>query len=260
MSSLALMSPLLTREAFCHAFFTRQGGASRPPFESRSFVLGTGDTPQAVQENRRRAAEALGIRADRLYYLSQVHGIEAVELTGDESPEEVIQRRGDITLSRSPEVGCGVRSADCAPILIGDRETGAVAAVHSGWRGTVARVAEAAVRALCDAACTSPAALVAAIGPHIERGSFEVGRDVAEQLAACSTAGTAVVLEGRDEEHPLVDLRAILRAQLRTAGLSDDAIDDVAGCTVSQPDLFFSYRRDGKIGGRLLSAIAARRP
>lgn len=258
MRAHALESPLLSREGFRHGFFTRRGGVSGAPFESLSFVLGTGDRPEAVAENRRRAAEVLGVDPTALYYLSQVHGTNIVELGGDEPPEEIVRLQGDVTLSLSPGVACGVRGADCAPVLIGDRRSGAVAAVHSGWRGTVQRVVVVAVEALVARAKTTPGSLVAAIGPHIERERFEVGKDVAAELAQASSRGVRAVLPGRDAEHPLVDLRAILRAQLREAGLADDAIDDVAGCTVTDAELFFSYRRDGKVSGRLLSAIAVR--
>jgi YfiH family protein len=248
-----LTSPLLARAGFAHGFFTRRGGVSRGPFESLNFARGTGDTAEAVEENLRRAAAFLGIEAHRVYFLSQTHGVEAHELDGSEPREEVLRRVGDITLSRRPGVGCGVRSADCATVLLADVGSGAVAAVHSGWRGTVQNVVRAAIEKLG----ADPQDLLAAVGPHIEPCCFEVGDDVATELAEASRAGRDVVLEGRGER-PHVDLRAILRAQLGAAGLAGDAIDDVRGCTVCDGERFFSYRRDGKIGGRLLSCIAPR--
>ncbi|WP_438041169.1 peptidoglycan editing factor PgeF [Sorangium sp. So ce128] len=254
----ALESPLLAAAGFSHAFFTRRGGVSAPPWDTLSFAIALGDDPAAVRENLERAARRLGIPAARLYFLSQVHGVEARVLTGEEDRDDVVREVGDVTLSRVPGVGCGVRSADCAPILLADRRTGAVAAVHSGWRGTVRRVVVEAARALRSLA--GPGAdLVAAIGPHIEACCFEVGDDVAADLAACSSAGAAAVVRGAPGARPHVDVRRILKAQLTEVGLDATSVEDVPGCTACDPARFFSYRRDGHRSGRLLSVIVAGR-
>jgi YfiH family protein len=144
-----------------------------------------------------------------------------------------------------------VRTADCVPILLADPSTGAVAAVHAGWRGVVARVTEAAVTALREAGAET-SKLIAAIGPHISLAAFEVSEDVAEQLVESSPDRDVVSRDFGAKPH--VDMRRIVRAQLRVLGLAQSAIDDVRGCTVCDDDLF-SYRRDGKRSGRLLSAI-----
>ncbi|MEO7332254.1 MAG: peptidoglycan editing factor PgeF [Minicystis sp.] len=253
----ALTSALLLEKGFRHAFFTREGGVSLPPWDSLSFVVATGDDPAVVLENRRRAARTLGVPVEKLYYLSQVHGTVARLLTGEEPWDEVLRSPGDITVSRTPGVGCAVRSADCVTVLLGEVESGAVAAIHSGWKGTVVNAVNAGVCALREA-IGSPARseIVAAVGPHIERCCFEVGDDVAAQLAACSPLGEGAVLRGGAKAR--VDLRRIIHAQLEAAGIAASAIDDVPGCTVCDSGRFFSYRRDGQVGGRLLSAIAVR--
>jgi YfiH family protein len=168
----------------------------------------------------------------------------------------VVREVGDITLARAAGVGCGVRSADCATVLAGDRRSGAVVAIHSGWRGTVGRAAIEGVAALRRLAGEG-ADVVAAIGPHIEACCFEVGDDVAAELAGCSTVGAAAT-HREVGARPRVDLRRILHAQLEEAGVAPDAIDDVRGCTVCDGARFFSYRRDGQRSGRLLSAIVSR--
>lgn len=229
----ALQSPLLRQAGFPHGFFDRRGGVSSPPWDS--------------------SARALGVTVERLYVLSQVHGTACRVVSGAEAREEVLRAAGDVLLSRAPGVACGVRTADCVPVLVADERSGAVAAIHSGWRGTVANVTRAAVAALRGLA-GHEAALVAAIGPHIQACCFEVGDDVAAELAACSRVGEACVLRG--EGRPRVDLRRIVRAQLEAEGVS--AIDDVMGCTVCEPARFHSYRRDGAKSGRMLSAIVVR--
>ena len=253
----ALRSPLLEAEGFPHAFFTRLGGVSQPPWDSLNIAAAsTGDLPQAVRENVRRCALALGVPDGRLYFLSQVHGTIASVLDGTEAWEEVTRRVGDITASRVPGVGCGVRSADCVPILLGDRVSGVVVAVHSGWRGTVANAAKAGVSLLRELA-TNPS-VVAAVGPHIEACCFEVGDDVAEALASASNAGASVI--DRKGSRARVDLRRIVRAQLVAEGVDASQIDDVRGCSVCDEARFFSFRRDAERSGRMLSAIVARAP
>lgn len=266
LSPSVLESRLLGEAGFRHAFFTRLGGVSQLPWDTLSFSIAVGDSPEAVAENVARSAKLLGIPADKLYYLSQVHGSAFRILDGTEDRDEVIRAVGDITLSQTPGVGCGIRTADCVPILLADRRSGAVAAVHSGWRGTADRVALTATAALRDLAGGS-VDLIAAIGPHIERCCFEVGEDVAAQLASASSLGASSIHRpsppnGEPAEgsiKPRVDLRGIVRAQLEEAGVAPGAIDDVHGCTVCDRPRFHSFRRDGARSGRMLSAIVARR-
>ena len=247
----SLASPLLGQAGFAHDFFTRAGGVSLPPWDTLNFAGATGDDPAALRENLARAARILGVSPSQLYFVSQVHGVAACVLGGGEDREAMLHAVGDITLSRTPGVACGVRTADCVPILIADRRSGAVAAVHSGWKGTVLNAAGAGVRAL-RALVGDRGDLLAAIGPHIEACCFEVGADVAAELAGCSSLGEAAVIAGT----PLhVDLRRIVRAQLVAEGIEAAAIDDVRGCTVGDAARFHSYRRDGQVSGRLLSAI-----
>jgi copper oxidase (laccase) domain-containing protein len=119
----------------------------------------------------------------------------------------------------------------------------------------VADVVGAAVARLSELAGGS-AELVAAIGPHISAAAFEVGEEVALELDRAAPGNEVVRREPGRKPH--VDLRRALRAQLRRVGLRDEAIDDVGGCTVGEPELYFSYRRDGPRSGRHLSAIVSR--
>jgi YfiH family protein len=229
----------------------RRGGVSVPPWESLNFSTSTGDSPDAVAENLRRAARELALDATRIYYLSQVHGCDIEVLAGGEACADVTRRQGDITATRASGVGCGVRMADCAAVLLADRETGAVAAVHNGWRGTVRRACAAAVRQMHEWGARD---LIAAVGPHIERCCFEVGEDVAVELADASSLGEDAV--DRKRARPHVDLRGILAAQLHELGVAE--VDHVAGCTVCDPERFHSYRRDGPKSGRMLAVVAGR--
>lgn len=249
-----LTSSLLRDAGFRHAFFTRRGGVSEGPFASLNFSSALGDAPENVARNLERAADVLGVDAQRIYYLNQVHGRDVHEVSGTEGQKEVLGISGDALISQSPEVACGIRTADCVPVLLACGTTGRVGAAHAGWRGAVAGVVPATVQALRSAGATGP--FLAAIGPHISVEAFEVSEDVAAEIqGACPEVP---LIDRTRGPRPHADLRALVRAQLRAEGV--ERIDDVFGCTVGDPERFFSYRRDGRIGGRHLSAIVARAP
>jgi len=250
-----LRSTLLDAAGFRHAFFTRRGGYSPAPLDSLDFSgSSTGADGLA---NLNAAARVLGIDAAHLYWVSQVHGREVVVVHGEENRGDVLARKADVVVASSAEVASGVKVADCVPLLVGDRASGVVAAIHSGWQGTARNVVAAAIAGLRQVS-GHRGEWVAAIGPHIEVCCFEVGEDVAQQLAACAPERTTV--QRSPGRRPHVDLRTIVRAQLVAAGVADDAIEDVKGCTKCDATRFFSYRRDGQRSGRLLAAIVARAP
>jgi len=249
-----IASELLGAAGFRHAFFTRRGGVSEGPYESLNFSRAVGDHAERVAANVALAAETLGVGPRRVCYLSQVHGVVTHVLGGAETPEQVLELEGDALVSREATLACGVRSADCVPILVADRASGAVAAIHAGWRGVARGAVESGVEALRELS-GADGELIAAVGPHIRVGAFEVSDDVAAELEAASPVAAVVERSGAK---PHVSLVRIVRGKLRALGLEDGAIDDVGGCTVTEPERFFSFRRDGKVGGRHLSAIVAR--
>jgi YfiH family protein len=248
-----LESALLSGAGFRHAFFTRNGGVSTGAYASLSFSVAAGDDAANVRQNLERASAVLGVEPQRIHFLSQVHGQITHVLAGSEEQSQVIELEGDALTSRAPNLACGVRSADCVPVLLADRRSGIVAAAHAGWRGAVLGVVSSAVRAI--RAAVPAADLIAAIGPHISQLAFEVSDDVAEAILAASHDPGIV---DRSRSKPHVDLRRMLRAELRSQGLANADIDDVWGCTVSDPARFFSFRRDGRRSGRHLSAIVPR--
>lgn len=193
--------------------------------------------------------EALG--AGRVVQIRQVHGAQAVEAreavaagAASGAGGGIAALDGDALVGRAADgLAVGVRVADCVPVLVGNVTTGDVAAIHAGWRGTVAGVVRAGVERL------GPGEKVAAIGPCIGPCCFEVGRDVGAQIGF-------VTREVGDKAY--VDLRAAVRAQLLALGVT--RVDDVPGCTKHEAERFHSFRRDGANSGRMLAAIATRAP
>ncbi len=198
---------------------------------------------------------ALGVSA--IVQARQVHGarvVEASEAAGAEADAVVGRMPPDPS---SAPIAVGVRVADCVPVLLADRTTGAVAAVHAGWRGVVAGVVAAGVAGLVARGEGRSSDVVASIGPCIGPCCFEVGVDVAEAIARAS-GGSSVVARPTGAK-AYVDLRSAVRAQLALAGVGGARVDDVDGCTKHEPSRFHSFRRDGANSGRMLAAIVARR-
>lgn len=224
-----------------HGFSDRLGGVSEGRFASLNLAAKWGDDPARVRQNVARLAAAAGFSPPVLRRVKQVHGsavVWAADADASTEADAMCCRRGD-------EVVVGVLSADCVPVLLADVRGEVAAAVHSGWRGTVADVTGRTVAALVEVG-VAPADLRAAIGPCIERAAFEVGDEVATQFAPA-------YVDRELGPRPHVDLVAVVADQLRRAGLADGAITRVGGCTHANPDRWFSYRRDGAGIGQMLS-------
>jgi len=209
-----------------------------------------------------RVAEELGLRPDRLLRPRQVHGTSiAIKRRGEEpSGWRTEPPRADIILTDDPGVAVAVQVADCVPVLIADRRTGAVAAVHAGWRGTARRVVQVAIAALGEAFRSRPSDLVAALGPGIGPCCYEVGSELPGVFAA---AGHPPAERDRwfawsEDGKVRLDVPSANRDQLLAAGLAPDAIHVAGLCTASHPGLFYSYRREGPGTGRIIGVIRAR--
>ncbi len=258
-----------------HGFSTRPGGVSTQDNEK---VLNLGftewDTKENVLENRRRFQSALGASNLKLISLKQIHS-DVIQLF-DSAPSEICQ--GDASITNRPALLLGVQTADCVPILLVDPRKRAVAAVHAGWRGTLARIVVKAIGQMQMQFQCNPADLLAAIGPSIGGCCYEVGTEVATQFLSQFSEAPEWFDEFRtgDEPNPiqwlnmmppghqpppknvLLDLRKANRDQLLGAGLRAPNIFVSDLCTACRRDLLFSYRKEGPQSGRLLSVIGIR--
>ncbi|MGH8226450.1 MAG: peptidoglycan editing factor PgeF [Steroidobacteraceae bacterium] len=223
------------------AFTLREGGVSRPPFDTLN-VGGaqTGDDPQAVRENRARVGAALGLRAGPAW-LTQVHGAGVVCLDGEVGAPRSEPPRADAVVTRDPGRVCAIQVADCLPVLLASRDGSVVGAAHGGWRGLAAGVLRVTVEALA----ADPASLIAWLGPAIGPGHFEVGDEVRAALEGGGAAlGAAFVRNERGRWQ--CDLPAVARRQLGALGVGE--VYGGRWCTYADAARFFSYRRDGRCG------------
>jgi len=215
---------------------TRAGGVSRGPWATLNLGMHTGDDPGHVKVNRARLEQHLPAPPQ---WLQQVHGNNVRAHAGTVGATQ----EGDALVADAPGRVCAVLTADCLPVFLCSREGDRVAVAHAGWRGLASGILAATVCALERA----PRQLIAWLGPAIGPEAYEVGPEV---LAALGDAGAGA--SRPCGERWLLDLYRVARAQLREAGVEQVYGGDF--CTFSDPERFFSYRRDGETG-RMASLI-----
>lgn len=252
---LLLACDRLDEAGALHAFTTRPGGESAPPFDSLNLSRGVGDAPAAVVGNRRRALAALGRALEDHVEVSQVHGATVALVDAVDRGRKI--EGADGLATSDPAVVLAVHTADCVPVLLADPRSGAVGAVHTGWRGTAAGAAAEAVAVMRRAFGADPRDLIAGIGPAIGPCCYEVDAVVAESYASRRWRD-AVLSPGHPSRWQL-DLWEANRLQLLEAGLRPEGISTARMCTAHLPELFFSHRRDG-ITGRMAALVARSLP
>ena len=244
-----------------HAFSTREGGVSRPPYHALNLSFSTGDDPEAVRENRSRLFKALGVEPSFVVRVRQVHGdgVLAVDenLVKWEGFPRVLLDEGfeyDAMVTNLSGLALGIGTADCLPILLFDPRRKAIGAVHAGWRSTVKRIAEKAVKAMVKIYGTNPQDLLAAIGPGIGGCCYEVDDPVIEPLEKALPSWEAFASSKENGRFHL-DLSGVNERILEEAGLSLKHIFPLNLCTSCRRDLFYSYRAEKPRTGRMLSLI-----
>lgn len=228
-----------------HGVTTRHGGVSTGPYSALNLTKSVGDAPEAVEENLRRVAAALGFRREDLASPTQRHTAHVKRVgPGDRG---AICEGCDTIITDAPGVPVLLRFADCAPILIYDPVHRAFALVHSGWRGTVQAAVRAAVEALAGAFGSRPRDLIAAIGPSIGPCCYEVGDDVTDAVRAAFDRADDLLPRAADGGRHHFDLWAANRRWLEQAGVGQ--IETAEMCTACRTDEFYSHRREkGKTG------------
>jgi polyphenol oxidase len=269
---LLQLAPFRKLPWLVHGFSTRAGGVSSLDGNkvlNLSFM--DWDTRENVLKNRKLLQSAVGASDLNLVALKQIHS--DVIHTFSSSPTE--PRKGDASATNQPGLLLAVQTADCVPILLVDPKKRAVAAIHAGWRGTLARIAQKAVGRLQMEFGSKPDDLLAALGPSIGPCCYEVGAELVTKFTVQFADGDDYFDEARsgEEPNPLqwlnmappghqpppknvhLDLRKANRSQLVAAGLQPKNIFISDLCTACRTDLLFSYRREGPQSGRLLSII-----
>ncbi|MCI2420531.1 peptidoglycan editing factor PgeF [Saccharopolyspora sp. K220] len=225
---------------------TREGGSSRPPFDSFNLGGRVGDDPAALAANQRKLADGIGLPEQRLVWMEQIHGRTATIVDG---PQSAPVEATDALVTAEPALALIALTADCVPVLLGDPESGVVSAVHAGRVGARVGVLVAALKAMREAGAQLDR-IEALLGPAACGDCYEVPAemqaDVEKHLpgSACKTRKGTTGL----------DLRAGLWEQLAAAGIARIGVDP--RCTMESPELY-SHRRDGGRTGRFAAVIWA---
>jgi hypothetical protein len=247
---------------------TRHGGVSAGPFASLNLGGLTGDAPEAVRENRARAAALVGAAAKDLAFGRQVHGARVARVPAGHAGGAFDDTDALVTDARG--VPLVILTADCAAVFLHDPVRRAVGIAHAGWRGTVGGIAAATVARMHEEFGTDPADLIAAIGPSIGPCCYEVGDEVIAAAEAAfpghaeevlvepdmASAGSfrAAVNEGRRH----FDLWRANERVLAGAGVREENIEHARLCTACRTDLFYSHRAEKGVTGRFAGIIVLR--
>lgn len=239
---------------------TRQGGCSTGNYASLNINPYCGDDEGHMAANREALCQLLGISGDRLVMPHQTHQtrvacIDEAFMALPQAERQTALEGIDALMTNLPGVCIGVSTADCIPLLLHDPLHRAICAIHAGWRGTVARIVQQAVRAMSATYGTRPADLTAQIGPGISLDSFEVGQEVYDAFAV---AGFDMPTISRKYAKWHIDLPECNRLQLLASGLRAERIRLSGICTYKACDTYFSARRLGIRSGRIFTGILCR--
>ena len=248
-------------EGLVHGVFTRQGGASLPPFASLNVGGTVGDEPSRVEENRRKVFHTLNRPRASLYDVWQVHSAEVVCAESPRQPS-MPHSRADAILTDKPGVTLFMRFADCVPVILWDPVRQVTGLAHAGWQGTLKKTASAAVHVMQERYDSQPADILAAIGPSIGPHHYPVGEEVAAQFEHVFGDEAAGLLNRYQADgNPVVelDLWSANSLVLHNAGVRK--IEAAQVCTACHLDDWYSHRAEQGQTGRfgVLVAVATSR-
>lgn len=238
---------------------TRRGGCSFGRGDL-NLSYGTGDEEENVVENRRLLGEALGITIESVARLRQIHSARVIVLS-KKSWETVTGSapEGDAMITTVPDRWLAVSIGDCQAIAIYEAERRVLALAHAGWAGTAKRIVAATIQRLKEEFDCSPANMWGALLPTIRQSAYQVDGPVFREFEKHWQDWRKYFTDHRDGRAYL-DLTAANVTQLVEGGVPIEQIEDTGLCTATLSSLFFSHRRDGLPGGRMLALAAIRNP
>ena len=262
--ALYYTSPLLDSYNIPHAFFTRHGGVSTPPFDTLNFAVGTGDIKDSVENvhaNHRIAASIFDLDENYVCRTYQTHSATVVFATEKDRGRGTVKPPYDFDVD-GLVTDCGetilsVRSADCVPILFYDIKKDICGAVHSGWRGTAGEISAVAIKMMTDAG-SDKKDIVAAVGPCAGVCCYEVGSELYD-IFTKSDHNNSKYFVPKENGKYFLDLTGLNTAVLLKNGISAENISACNICTCCNTDMFFSHRMQGKERGTMASFIMKRR-
>lgn len=234
----------------------RHGGHSKGEYSSFNINEYCGDDAADIAANRKQLCGELGIDEARLIVPHQVHGTAVRQIAKDffslpENIRKMVLEGVDAVMTDMSGVCIGVSTADCIPIIIYSASSHAVAVVHAGWRGTVARIVEQTVQAMAVTYHSVPSELRCVIGPGISLDNFEVGDEVYDKFVKAAF-DMNIIAKRYEKWH--IDLKLCNRMQLERMGVKRENIQISDICTFADNADYFSARKQGISSGRVFTA------
>lgn len=243
--------------SYPHGFSTRYGGVSMGIFESLNLGMNRGDDPEKVKENYRRFLNSCGINEEEFVCGEQVHGDNVMKVSKEHARKPYCYDslfKADGYVTSESGVPLVIFIADCIPLLMADEKAGVIAAVHSGWRGTVQDIERNAIEAMLNLGASSEN-IKACIGPAIGRCCFEVGEEVTDAVNSLLNRDASDLYDRKENGKFMLDLKGVLRESLINSGVNPGNIDIVKDCTMCMHDKYWSHRYTGGERGSLAAVI-----
>ncbi len=239
-----------------HGITTRNGGVSKPPYESLNTGMMVGDDRVSVLENRRLIAEWAGLTPERGILPQLTHSNNVAIVTGEDAgrgyafPDTIIKDT-DALITHEKGLLLVVTLADCTPVFLFDVENKVIAVAHSGWKGTIGRIAENTLLKMKDQFGTKPKDVYAGIGVTIGECCYEVSESLATDFE--KEFGSEVIR--RTESQSFLNLTLSNKIQLLQSGIPEENIETVGICTACNVNTYFSHRKEQGLTGRFCAVI-----
>ena len=245
-----------TANGIRHGFFTRVGGVSEGIYAGLNIGVGSNDDPAHVAENRGRVAAWMGVGAESLLSVYQIHSPDVIVAT---EPFGTPRPKADAIVTNRPGLALGASAADCGPILFADAAARVIGAAHAGWKGALTGVLENTIDAM-EGLGAQRENIIAVLGPSISAANYEVGPEFVARFTEADDANAAYFSPSGKPGHALFDLNRYTVERLAAAGVQASML---GRCTYAEEDLFYSYRRTTHRQepdyGRQISAIVLER-
>lgn len=254
-----LTYPLLEKTGIVtHGFTTRMGGVSKGDCSTMNISTTRGDAPEAIEENRKRLARALGVKVEDFTYTHQTHTTNVAVVREEDRGKRFMETDGMVT--NVPEICLVTFYADCVPLYFVDPVHKAIGLSHSGWRGTVGRMGQVTLEKMKEVYGTRPEDIYAAIGPSICQDCYEVSGDVIEEFQKSFSKSVWPQLFYKKENGKYqLNLWKANQLVLTEAGVTEQKIAVTNLCTHCNPEILFSHRSTGVRRGNLSALLAIKR-
>lgn len=256
---LAVRSQRLMNEpGIRHAFSTRKGGVSKPPFDSLNLGTSRNEPMENILENYRLFSDAFGFSYEKLALVRHEHGAKILKIDRKDIGRGVYREPFDFCdglITNDPGVTLVTCHADCSAFFMYDRRNRAIGLAHAGWKGMFARIGQRLAESMRDEFGSEPSELICAVGPCICEKCFQVDKILGLSFAEEFDCPDIMKEDPNDPGKGFVSLHAAAAVQLKDAGVSPENISLMRLCTLEEKELFYSYRRDGKDTGSMAAFL-----